>query len=293
MRSGRSAALGTFLLRPLRTRPEPGVALRPRARRACASSARGRARPDRAASPSGSARPPRRAARRSAPRARRGTPPGRPSVRSPPSAAELRARRRRDARCAVAGRPEVGERRAAAGPKSRDRRDRAAQSSTSMSGGGVGIQTSPVGGTRTPPTSPTKASPGPRQIGDVVGGVAGRVDDPQAVDPLAAGERRHVLLRAPEGPRPRAGPCRLRRAAPRSSAAATGSIRCGRADLVDVDAQVGEAADQRAGRPGVVEVDVGQEERLAARRRRAPRAPSRSSWPGPGRSAHRPAPRRR
>ena len=103
------------------------------------------------------------------------------------------------------------------------------------------------------------------QVADVVGGVAGRVGDAHPEHHLAARQR---SSRSPPGP---AGspPEVLELVAVEALGAgqqARGVDQVGRAALVDVDRQVGPAGDHRAGRGGVVEVDVGEQDRLAAAR---------------------------
>ena len=64
-----------------------------------------------------------------------------------------------------------------------------------MSGGGVGAQTSSVGGIRTPADVADVGVAGRLvEVADVMGGVARRVEDAQPVDALAPAQRRHVRL---------------------------------------------------------------------------------------------------
>ena len=138
--------------------------------------------------------------------------------------------------------------------------------STSMSGGGVGAS---VYGLGRDDDAGHVADERPAgllvEVADVVGGVAGRVLDPEgALDPrLPALEDAQVLLRDRDDLAPQ----------PRQAVLAAVQAR-GAGDeplgvdevlgpaLVDVDRQVGPAAHERARGAGVVEVDVGQEQGL-------------------------------
>ena len=128
------------------------------------------------------------------------------------------------------------------------------------------------------------------QVGDVVRGVPGRVLDAEV--PRAPSRRRrraHVLLRHRHGLAPAAQPSsppNRRRRSPQPRR--VDHVR--RPALVDVDRRVGPAADERARRAGVVEVDVREHDRargLAAERLEQ-RLLARTA--APGRSARRRAP---
>ena len=98
------------------------------------------------------------------------------------------------------------------------------------------------------------------QVGDVVGGVAGGVGDPHPEHALAAGQRGHVLRRHRQDPAPEV----LELVAVEAAGAGQqlrGVDQVRRAALVDVDLEVGPALDHRPGRGGVVEVDVGEQDR--------------------------------
>ena len=107
------------------------------------------------------------------------------------------------------------------------------------------------------------------QVGDVVRGVPGRVGDAEALDGLATAEDRDVLLRHGDGLAPHAVHVLLAVEPPGAAQQLGGVDEVWRAELVHVDAQVGERPHERAGRPGVVEVDVGEQQRawLAVRDR--------------------------
>ena len=102
------------------------------------------------------------------------------------------------------------------------------------------------------------------EVADVVGGVAGRVLDPEgAFDvTLAAGQHAQVGLRhrdhlAPQRAQALLSPVQAPRA--RDELRRVDHVRC--PALVDVDREVRPAAHQRARRAGVVEVDVRQQQR--------------------------------
>ena len=141
---------------------------------------------------------------------------------------------------------------------------------------------------RTPATSPTNAVPGRLvQVGDVVGGVARacsrRGSRPSVSPPLSTRRRSsgtgHDLA-------PQALACRRRRCAWRWRPAATGSAMCGAPRSCTQTSTSGQRAHERAGGAGVVEVDVGQQDRARRPRRRAPRAASRCAGLRPGVDEH-------
>ena len=131
-----------------------------------------------------------------------------------------------------------------------------------MSGGGVGGTMRSDGGMRTAATSPTKAVPRLLvQVADVVGGVAGGVGDPHSADAARRPARGFTFCR---GDRQDLAPQVLHLVAVEALGAGQelrGVDQVRGAALVDVDLEVGPAAHQRAGRRGVVEVDVGEQER--------------------------------
>ena len=129
------------------------------------------------------------------------------------------------------------------------------------------------------------------EVGDVVARVTRGVGDPKALDPLAAAEGddvggRHGKHLAPEALQvvpiqPACAPEQLRR---------VDQMR--RPDLVHVDTQLREPADERARGAGVIQVDVG-EQRAPAARPRDPSAEPPGTRRGPDRRSGRPARRRR
>ena len=143
--------------------------------------------------------------------------------------------------------------------------------STSMSGGGVGASVSVDGGIRTPAMSPTNATPlSAVEVADVVGGVARRVLHVEAEHGLAAGQDLEVLLGDRDDLAPGLAQALLPAVQPRGARdelLGIGHVR--RAAFVYVHVEVGPAAHERARGAGMVEVDMGEEQRfrpLAAKR---------------------------
>ena len=130
-----------------------------------------------------------------------------------------------------------------------------------MSGGGVGATTQLLG--RDAHAGDVADAARRRclvQVADVVGGVAGRVGDAEALDALVAVQHAQVGLGHRHDLAPQAVEL-LAVQAPRAGHQALGVDHVRRAALVDVDRQLGPAAHERAARAGVVEVDVGQQQR--------------------------------
>ena len=97
----------------------------------------------------------------------------------------------------------------------------------------------------------------------MVRGVPGRVLHPQSVHLLAAGERMDAILGHGHDPAPEP----LHRVSVEAPGAVQEPGRVGEvggAALVDVDLEVGPALDEGAGPTGVVEVDVGEQDRAGA-----------------------------
>jgi len=94
----------------------------------------------------------------------------------------------------------------------------------------------------------------------MVGGVAGGVGDLQPDDRLAAAQRSHVLLGHGQDLAPEvAQSVAVEALGARQQLRGIDQVRG--AALVDVDLEVGPAPHQSAGRGGVVEMNVGQEQR--------------------------------
>ena len=123
------------------------------------------------------------------------------------------------------------------------------------------------------------------EVADVVGGVAGGVLDAEGVlDPgLAALEHPQVLLRDRDDLAPQPRQALLAAVEPRRARdEPLGVDEVLGAALVDVDRQVGPAAHERARGAGVVEVDVGQQQRARAAPRRCASSSVSSHDCGPG-----------
>ena len=146
-----------------------------------------------------------------------------------------------------------------------------------MSGGGVGATVKSCGGMRAPPMSPTNAQPGRLvQVADVVGGVAGRVLDPErALDVALAAEstRRFASGTGTISPHSCLQALVAAVQAPGAGHQPRRVDHVRRAALVHVDRQGRPAAHQRPGHARVVEVDVGEQQRarLGAVQRRQQR----------------------
>ena len=128
------------------------------------------------------------------------------------------------------------------------------------------------------------------EVADVVGGVAGGVLDAEGVlDPgLAALEHPQVLLRDRDDLAPQPRQALLAAVEPRRARdEPLGVDEVLGAALVDVDRQIGPAAHERARGAGVVEVDVGQQQRARALPADAPPAASPRRTAGPDRPARR------
>ena len=176
------------------------------------------------------------------------------------------------------------------GSQSRIRSIESSQSSRSMSGGGVGGMTKSLGrNAHGGHVADEGAAARRMEVADVVGGVPGRVGDLEAEHLLAAAQRIEVLLRhrsdlAPEPLHLIAVETLGARQQLRGIGQVTGAA------LVHVDRELGPAPHQVARGPGVVEMDVGEQQRPRLLARRAPRSGSPSSSSARGRSARRRAP---
>ena len=212
-------------------------------------------------------------ARRPPGSARRGCAASKPSASISRARVAQRARRSRIvARCSktFVDRAEVGD---GQGSRAASRRSATATRSTasrSMSGGGVGGSTMSAGSIahagRRRPRTPAGVLV---QVGDVVRGVARACRRRGSRRPARRRAARGCAPRARARPRPTGAACRRRTAGRRSPSSREGSTRCGAPRSCTYDLEVGPAAHQRPGRAGVVEVDVGQQQRarrLAAKR---------------------------